>query len=125
MQIKKCNICGTEMPISEYYARSGDKLRGCCKECHIEKQRYRRTGVCNAKYAEILTAQRGACAICKSTLNSSRYTKLAVDHDHLTGKVRGLLCTNCNTAIGLMKDSPLRLRAAASYLEERGSKDIV
>lgn len=62
--------------------------------------------------------------MCGTKLGSSRWTKMAIDHCHKTGQVRGLLCTNCNTAIGLMKDSPERLEAAASYI--RNSRyDIV
>lgn len=56
-------------------------------------------------------AQGGACAVCK------RLRKLVVDHDHVTGKVRGLLCNGCNTVLGKMGDDPAMLRAAAAYLE--------
>jgi hypothetical protein len=86
---------------------------------------YKKYGVCNTKYDEMLTAQHGKCAICSCTLNSSRYTKLAIDHDHKTNEVRGLLCTNCNTGIGLFKDSPIRLSSAIEYLKRFDSKDIV
>lgn len=124
---KVCRICGTEKPLDEFYLRNAEtgNRRTECKDCLIELHRYRDYGVCNVKYHEILAQQRGQCAICRSTLNSSRYTKLAVDHCHRTGKVRGLLCTNCNTAIGLMKDSPVRLVAASEYLKRHGSEDIV
>jgi hypothetical protein len=116
--MKTCRICGTEKPVSEFYTRKDTgKTRSECKECLIEIHRYKKLGVCNVLYAEMLVEQRGCCAICSSKLNTSRYTKLAVDHCHKTGRVRSLLCTNCNTALGLMKDSPERLRAAAAYLE--------
>jgi hypothetical protein len=121
-----CRICLTEKPLDNFYIRKElNKPRNECKECMIESHRYKKLGVCNIKYEEMLTSQNGSCAICLSKLNSSRYTKLAVDHDHLTGKVRGLLCMNCNTALGLMKDSPKRLEAASQYLQRSGSKDIV
>lgn len=126
MQTQVCRVCRTERPLHDYYVRSDTGAhRKVCKVCQIERQRYRQLGVCNVRYDEMLVAQRGACAVCGSTLNSSRYTKLAVDHCHRTGKVRGLLCTNCNTMLGLAKDSPLRLRRAAEYLERTGSEDIV
>lgn len=121
---RRCRLCGIEKPLSEFYIRKDTgKHRHECKTCLIEKHRFKTLGVCNAKYDELLVIQGNKCAICGSTLNSSRYTKLAVDHDHKTGKVRGLLCTNCNTAIGLMKDSPERLQAAIEYL--RRHEDIV
>ncbi len=121
---RRCRLCGIEKPISEFYYRKDiRKYRHECKACLIEKHRFKTLGVCNTKYDEMLVMQGGGCAICGSTLNSSRYTKLAVDHNHKTGVVRGLLCTNCNTAIGLMKDSPERLQAAITYL--RKHEDIV
>lgn len=121
--MKVCRICRTEKPISEfYYRKDTGKHRNECKECLVEIQRYKKLKVCNASYAEMLAEQEGKCAICRCILNSSRYTKLAVDHCHKTGRVRSLLCTNCNTALGLMKDSPDRLKAAASYLEAHAVK---
>lgn len=123
-----CRLCGIEKPVDDFYVRSDTgALRSECKPCMIERHRYKRLGVCNVRYEDMLVQQRGVCAICKGVLNSSRYTKLAVDHDHKTGRVRGLLCTNCNTAVGLMKDSPGRLRAAANYLADTKSdvEDIV
>jgi hypothetical protein len=60
--------------------------------------------------------QDGKCAICK--LISKQ--KLCVDHDHSTGKVRGLLCKKCNWGIGLFGDKPNFLRTAADYLESSG-----
>lgn len=124
--LKVCRCCQAEKPLSDfYYRKETDSYRTECKECVIERQRYKKLGVCNTEYDKMLTQQKGVCAICSSTLNSSRYTKLAVDHNHRTGKVRGLLCTSCNTALGLMKDSPIRLEKAAEYLKRHDCEDIV
>ena len=65
-------------------------------------------------YEKILKNQSGVCAICH---NHQRYKRLAVDHDHKTGQVRGLLCENCNRGIGRFFDSPFRLRNDADYLD--------
>jgi hypothetical protein len=68
----------------------------------------------------MLAAQGGVCAVCRK-LNPDRLgRRLHVDHCHETGRVRGLLCTLCNNAIGQAGESPERLRALATYLEERG-----
>ena len=63
----------------------------------------------------MLKAQNGVCAICQQNPKDRR---LAVDHDHRTMRVRGLLCNTCNRAIGQMGDDPVRLRRAAEYLGE-------
>ena len=123
---KMCRCCQVEKPLNEYYYRKDNSsYRTECKECVIERQRYKKLGVCNTEYDKMLVQQKGACDICKSKLNSSRYTKLSVDHDHHTGKVRGLLCMQCNAAIGLMKESPIRLQNAIQYLKRHGCEDIV
>lgn len=67
----------------------------------------------------MLEAQGGCCVICGTEIDikSSR-----IDHDHATGKVRGLLCAACNTGIGLMKDSPEVLIRAAEYIKKHYGK---
>lgn len=69
----------------------------------------------------MLSHQRGVCAICKSrevrTSKSGKIKSLSVDHNHTTGVVRGLLCGACNQIIGIAKDNPAILRAAAMYLD--------
>lgn len=66
------------------------------------------------EYDQMLQAQKGLCALCRQ-LPKSR--SLHVDHDHETGRVRGLLCMKCNRALGYLQDSPVLLRTAAKYLE--------
>ena len=61
------------------------------------------------QYDEMCARQDGLCAICKSK------KQLVIDHDHKTGRVRGLLCKGCNSGIGLMRDGEL-FASAAAYL---------
>lgn len=70
-----------------------------------------------SEYEALENAQYGACAVCKNHSD----TRLVVDHDHATGKVRGLLCNQCNVALGLFRDSKQALQNARS-LSRRGSK---
>jgi hypothetical protein len=74
-------------------------------------------GISHEKYDEMLAAQGGVCAICSQPERSARNRHLAVDHCHKTGKVRGLLCTNCNRALGLFSESPAVLSFAINYIE--------
>lgn len=66
--------------------------------------------------------QDGKCAICESKMKPMGRAKdaVAIDHNHQTNQVRGLLCRGCNHGIGCLKDSPEVLRNAAKYLDERG-----
>lgn len=63
--------------------------------------------------------QNGLCQICKS-FKSNRKSRLCVDHNHLTGKIRGLLCDRCNRAIGLFGDDSNILESALEYLKANG-----
>lgn len=81
-------------------------------------------GLTVEQFDELFARQNNVCAICSSPpgLNprwkdKSAIRNLKIDHDHETGAVRGLLCHNCNVAIGLLKDSPNLFRRAADYLE--------
>lgn len=74
-------------------------------------------GITGEEYEAMLAAQNGCCAICESSEWSGKDRAPHVDHDHVTGKVRALLCGNCNNGLGNFGDDPARLRAAAEYLE--------
>lgn len=83
------------------------------------KQLQRSYGMTTEQYDAMLAAQGGRCAICGATKNkSARRRYLAVDHDHVTGHTRGLLCDDCNTGIGHLGESIPRLRAAIEYLRK-------
>ena len=76
-------------------------------------RRLKRFGMSLLEYELRLAAQNGACAICKKT---PKQRLLCIDHCHETGKVRGLLCTPCNAALGAFGDNPERMQAAMDYL---------
>jgi hypothetical protein len=126
---KKCNKCGEVKPVSEYHPHKSIKcgLFPHCKECHrnhYRKNRFEwRNGFLNRTYGisfdEYLTmfqAQGGLCAICHGVQASGKV--LAVDHDHETGKVRGLLCGRCNMALGLIDEDPFWPDKVGKYLTE-------
>lgn len=134
---KWCSGCHTTKPLVEF-ARSTKKTgqhgrQAWCKACARAAQAryrtrqspgvlYRRNrnsnlkrayGLTEAEYVAILAAQDGLCALCRRSCSR----RLAVDHDHNTGRVRGLLCAKCNRGLGLFNDNPAVLRTAAIYLE--------
>lgn len=80
-------------------------------------------GITVEQYLEMHDKQGGVCAVCGCAESSvdprtKRVRRLAVDHCHDTGKIRGLLCSSCNTAIGQMKDDVRILSSAISYLQK-------
>jgi len=74
----------------------------------------RHYSITEQQYEDIFTNQTGLCKICG--LQDKK--RLAVDHCHKTGKVRGLLCNSCNRGIGYLRDNPLLMRNAADYVEK-------
>jgi hypothetical protein len=105
---------------SEYMAR---RLREYRKE-RPDKQKHsslwKKFHVPLETFTKLHEQQGGVCAICKKpevAIYKGRTRMLALDHNHETGAIRGLLCTQCNQGIGSFKDSPALLRAAADYLE--------
>ena len=74
-------------------------------------------GITWDQYQGIIAYQGGKCAICFTDKPGKRLRSWMIDHDHSTGEVRGVLCENCNRALGMMQDDPDRLRMAADYLE--------
>jgi hypothetical protein len=78
-------------------------------------------GMTIEQFDKMLAAQGGVCAICagEPSMANSRDRCLHVDHDHATGKIRGLLCNRCNRALGLFRDNAAVLSVAAEYLRAR------
>jgi len=126
-----CEGCGGPA----FNARWGSPQRYCSDPCRMATAKSRRLshylavqragerrrqlnkfGMTPKEYDRLLQNQNGKCAICGSEPGRRQ---LAVDHDHETGEVRGLLCSNCNTGLGLLGDQLARLRVAVTYLEGR------
>lgn len=119
-----CAVCGD--PITDRNAkaifcsvkcksvdrRNSGKASASQLVCYYKRQ----YGLTVDEIAEKLAAQDGRCAICGTTEAGGRHNVFAVDHDHGTGAVRGMLCNNCNIGIGYLGDSPETLDAAAAYL---------
>lgn len=116
---KKCRFCKkTFLPVapSHHYCSEQCAIQSA-SEAHLK----RNYGITLKEYTFLYKKQEGKCAICKRegfSLKDTIETKLVVDHDHLSGKVRGLLCPNCNRALGLFKDSKEYLQNAIEYLQE-------
>lgn len=92
-----------------------DGLERIRRARHI-KDKY---GITIEEYRGLLEAQNGKCKTCdcRHVANGNGRQRLYIDHDHITGKVRGLLCHWCNASMGLVGDDPARLRRLADYLE--------
>jgi len=134
---RKCVVCGLGFKVG----RLNNKTITCSAKCRgiradeNQKHRYlarkgtrrgkvlraqnlgRRFRLTEEDYTNMLAAQSGKCAICGTTEPGTAGV-FAIDHDHKTGQVRGLLCRSCNVGIGNLKDAPRLLRAAIQYLEE-------
>lgn len=139
-EMKPCSCCKEVKPLTSFYRdpRAKNGLNSQCKPCcykagqrwsakHPEalarirkkssrKERLKRFyGLTVADYEVLILKSGGKCAVCQNPFPSIKQRH--IDHDHVTGKIRGLLCQRCNNALGLLDDSPERLRAAAAYLE--------
>ena len=108
------------MPARKYYERNREK----CKLDSTRRARLKLTGWTDQEYKTALIKQGYRCAICgrhAGTLNKA----LCADHCHKTGKKRGLLCSNCNVALGRFDDNPSIMRSAISYLCNFFKSDIL
>jgi len=139
---KECSRCHQPKPLSDFTKRSGRSVgvASSCKQCLSETRPYRPYvkgtkypssnpahqrnkslqrlyGITSAEYDAMLEVQGGVCKVCKGPPHGRR-ERYHVDHDHDTGKVRGLLCHKCNVALGMVQDSTEHLKALITYLEE-------
>jgi DNA-directed RNA polymerase subunit M/transcription elongation factor TFIIS len=133
-KIRDCSECGALFDVSARMRRGKVSIPAMCKDCRAKKSSEARN-VNNTKhdkylqktynitlpqYNKLLKAQGGGCAICGATKATNKLLRLFVDHSHDGGHVRGLLCHNCNTALGKFGDNISLLRMAAAYLLSDG-----
>ncbi|MFH8290608.1 endonuclease VII domain-containing protein [Streptomyces sp. NPDC018059] len=122
---KYCRRCGEIKPHAEWDRNktASDGLSTRCKACRAIEGRVghlkRRYGITEAERDELIGSQKGLCVICLSA------PAVHVDHCHETGKVRGVLCFNCNSGIGKLGDDPDKTRRATAYLEGNSWKPIL
>lgn len=116
---KSCKWCDSS------FQPNGPSHSYCCQECkskaHSDKYYKRNYGVSLREMFTMMDKQDWKCAICKTfgfKMRDNHISGLNLDHCHSTGKVRGLLCHNCNRGLGLFQDNPEYLRQAALYLEK-------
>lgn len=116
----RCIDCSKKLPRSEfadYYLKHSKYL---CKSCNTERThvyQIRRLGCSKQQYDDLMRKQNGGCAICGATVGhhtKAGAAKLAVDHDHKTGKIRGLLCGTCNKGLGCIGEE--NLQSALEYV---------
>jgi hypothetical protein len=146
--VKTCSKCKVTKPLDEFYNHlaANDGKQKTCKACqkaysksevckanrkayyqktktqHIERNLKRQYGVDWDTYNLLLENQKGVCAICQRPDSGSMCSqRLFVDHCHDSGKVRGLLCHHCNSALGLFQDSPQLLQSAINYVRQHAS----
>ncbi len=138
LETRVCRVCNEEKNLLDdfYFVRKNRALPSSysyeCKACTIERttkynknnstsvrSQYlkRNYGLTFEEFDTMLSKQDNCCAICKGKETYGRHKRFTVDHDHKTGKIRGLLCNHCNTTLGLVHDSIHTLQAMIQYLE--------
>lgn len=133
----KCSTCKLKKPAEDFYKDKSKKtgLNPRCKKCmdistihyrnnhRLEYQKYthkkgiERKGITLEEYDRLFENQKGVCKICGKINKDGR--RLEIDHCHKTGKIRGLLCKRCNSAMGYFNDDIQLLKLTVRYLEEQ------
>lgn len=112
---RRCDPC-LRAAASEWARNNPDTLKR-----YIKERRFDRFGITETEYMSLFESQSGACKICERSLLTDLTPH--IDHDHSTGKVRGILCGNCNTGLGLFADSRRLLSAAIDYLDDTSASN--
>lgn len=119
---RTCSVCSVEKSLAQFNKSSQGQRSYRCNTCTSKAFLRYRYGITVKQFEDLVVSQQGKCAICVKILEInadgiSRTKNVAVDHCHKTGKVRGLLCKNCNVALGFMGDSIDTLLQAVEYLK--------
>ena len=117
-EYRKCSQCGMSLPMSEFYRNKDYWCKTCASKYYKDNRNYdhnyKKYGMSESDYLDMLEKQKDQCAICGKAVGKSR---LSVDHDHETGKVRGLLCQPCNIGLGFFDEDVEALQNAINYLQ--------
>lgn len=120
-----CTSCKQDLPVEKFHIRKNRSkgYESWCKACKNSRRRKKSSeemfwanlkyskGVSQKVYNDMHRAQGGKCLVCGVVGE-----RMAVDHDHTTGLIRGLLCKRCNVGLGFFDDSVPKLKGAISYL---------
>lgn len=119
--VRLCRRCGKR------FQANGSRHWFCSKECRAAVLYEAKSVLTQVQYQEVFARQGGRCAICGATAPGGPKThdRLYADHDHTTGRSRGLLCHNCNRGLGLFGDDAQRLLRAAAYVSGLGVRELL
>ncbi len=120
MELLTCTRCKAEKPATaEFFPPHNKKRNGLDSWCRTCRSEYRNAN-CRGKFRDVISDE--ALADIKATITECIICgveeSLVVDHDHKTGRVRGMLCNHCNRGLGHFRDDPELLEFAAQYLRE-------
>lgn len=142
--MKKCTKCFKELPTTSFTIKSNGFPVSWCRDCHNaysrekskEKPRVRTKEqqrkrclqrilathkLSEREYFALIEKQKRRCALCLSSFKDSEERfMMVVDHNHATGKVRGILCYKCNNGLGQFNDDVFLLRNAIEYIKRDG-----
>lgn len=124
---RRCSRCKQEKDLSQFAKQVDKHGNYLCHPCHRRVMVKYFYGISADQYDSMVAKQHGRCAICRrkpwdrATKDSARRKNLAIDHDHATGVIRGLLCTSCNKGLGLLREDPALMRAAVQYLQKHSA----
>lgn len=136
---KVCSVCCKQKPVTEFVNLVTGFETKMCANCRAirtrsknknwkTRQEYNRKtlyGMSSDEYTSLLEIQNGSCAICNKLPDThATYKVLAVDHDHASKRVRGLLCSQCNVGLGMFQHNPKLLLKALEYLGFRDPIDM-
>lgn len=151
-ELFECKKCGRDLPRQAFYVKNGKMIRPC-KDCHsayrkiyneersdkvkIVSKEWRNAnpdkvkdytllkkyGLTLEKFEAMYDDQKGKCDICGESGGIGKH-ELVIDHNHTTGRVRALLCPNCNRGLGMFRENVMLLIAAAKYLQRQNEIDV-